>query len=446
MLFLVSGLVIVSGIIQMANNNRTKLLPQETTKHFYEQQARNISISLVDNAIQNLLYDMQWTDSITTDHNYPGKGILKMYGMNSSELTTIDHSVQNWNEYKVLFVSEATYGGYTVETEVLMQRDSFSKFSYFSDAERTSGGTEIWFGGNDVLTGPIHTNGTFRMRGSPTFNGLITSPNNWIAYNSSTSPNFNGGSNFNMTRTRDLPDSKQIKDLTDRAQAIGLTFNSDAWLEFYVNENEGPDGTGYVKEIETSYSNDYTTCKNYNMYYPCRYPTGNETSYKLSDYQGIISIDGEAYVKGTLKGKATLHSSHEINVVGDINYHTDPETDPNSTDLLGLVSEGDVVVSRYANTDHGSLDVTIHASIMALGTSFRVDGHDTGSYSGKGTLNILGGIIQKTRGPVGLTNGRGYDKNYVYDTRLLSEVPPEFPRESIFTIVYWKDKPAKKAS
>jgi hypothetical protein len=439
MLFLVSGMVIVSGIIQMSNNNRAKLLPEETSEYFYEQQARNIATSLVDNAIQNLLRDMQWTDSIGADKYYPGRGMLKMYDMNSSELNTIDNSVQNWDDYKVLFISKGTYGGYTAETEVLMQRDSFSKFSYFTDAEQTPGGQQIWFWDDDELTGPVHTNGTYHMAGSPTFKGKITSPNDWVKYDNSTNPNFLGGYNFNLAKTRDLPSASQIQDLENSAAAGGITFNSDADLEFYVSGNEG-----YVKSTE-----EVTTqccCNYWGNTYSCT--KKQETSYKLSDYNGLISVDGKVNVKGTVKGAVTLHSTQRIQIMGDIYYDTDPTTDPNSTDLLGLVSEGDVDVDRDAHKDHGSKDLTIQASIMALGTSFGVESYNSGGARGK--LNLLGGIIQKYRGAVGTFSGNnistGYSKNYVYDTRLQSTIPPSFPRESIFTIVYWKNKTVKKTN
>jgi len=31
-------------------------------------------------------------------------------------------------------------------------------------------------------------------------------------------------------------------------------------------------------------------------------------------------------------------------------------------------------------------------------------------------------------------------QNYQYDARLKGYIPPAFPRESVFSVVYWKDK------
>lgn len=162
----------------------------------------------------------------------------------------------------------------------------------------------------------------------------------------------------------------------------------------------------------------------------------------LADINGVISTDGEIDVEGEVSGSVTLHSEDRIEIMGDITYRVNPLADSTSADLLGLVSEGDVVVDRYAHSANGSQDLTIHASIVALNTSFTVENYNSGG--SKGTLNMLGGIIQQNRGPVGTFSGStvvsGYIKNYQYDNRLKATIPPSFPRESVFSIVYWKDE------
>ena len=433
MLFLVTGLVIIAGIIQMANNNRTEVLPQRTATHFSELQARNVASSLIDNAIQNLLVDMEWSDNISMTSDMGATGSLLM--------TQPDPD----NEFRVLLTSTGTYGGYSAEIEVLMQRDSFSRYSYFTDSETFAppySHIKIWWWNDDQVTGPIHTNGTFSMSGSPTFDGFISSPNDWIGYtgneyssnpairHGSDSPNFNGGTNFNLTKTKDLPGTEQINLLKSEAT---LSFDENSDVEFYTDLF----GRGFVRVADEGV---------------CSLLEGCGTSYKLSDYTNaeggvVISIDGRANVKGDVKGSVTLHAEDDIKIMGDIRYNTDPRVDSTSTDLLGLVSEQNVEVDRDAHDDEGSYDLTIHASIMALGTSFEVEDYSSG-YP-RGTLDLLGGIIQKNRGAVGTFSGNtvasGYTKNYVYDTRLQETIPPSFPRESIFSLVYWRDKPVVKA-
>ncbi|MFD2532492.1 hypothetical protein [Gracilimonas halophila] len=198
-------------------------------------------------------------------------------------------------------------------------------------------------------------------------------------------------------------------------------------------------GEGYVRHEETETLSCGWNCSYENVI--------STTEHKLSDYNGVISVDGLTKVKGTVKGQVTLHSSEKIEIMGDILYDSNPlDVGSTSTDMIGMVSEGDVVVDRYAHEDNGSSDLTIQASIMALGTSFEVENYSSGSP--RGTLNLVGGIVQKNRGAVGTFNSygvaSGYTKNYVYDERLMHTVPPFYPRESVFSIVYWKDLPIEK--
>ena len=61
------------------------------------------------------------------------------------------------------------------------------------------------------------------------------------------------------------------------------------------------------------------------------------------------------------------------------------------------------------------------------------DGEDcSASDAGRGCLALKGGIIQKTRGAVGLTGGEGYIKRYEYNACAASEPPPYFPTTGKF--------------
>lgn len=484
LLFLVGGLTLIAGYIQVQNNERMSSLPEVTSSYYEEQQARNIAKSLIDNAIENLKVNNDWQDSLAIDDvmnlgnmvnrsnsalmnkvitlanggsvggnqsgdgsptgdedpngsNYVSSalnGALKSYVM-ATPNKPANNSVGSWDEYKQLLVSTSTFEGIEVTTEVLMQRDSYSKYSYMTNSELSSSGGDIWFMGSDNIYGPIHTNGVFKMSGSPSFYGLITSPNAWDAHSTNpTNPNFFGGENFNAP-TKESPTNYELDKLAAAAATNGITFDGDIEIEFHENG-----GVGYAdirKQIVTTY-----TCGSRWRPRICTSTTWEEETIDLTTIQGVISTSGTIKVEGELKGNITLHSEDEIEITGDITYFTSPLIDSSSTDLLGLVSEGDVVIDRYAHSANGSQDLTIHGSIMALNTSFTVENYNSGG--AKGTLNLLGGIVQKNRGPVGTFSGTtivsGYAKNYQYDGRLKASIPPSFPRESIFSIVYWKDE------
>ncbi|MFV1884474.1 MAG: DUF4900 domain-containing protein [Balneola sp.] len=468
LLFLVGGLTIITGYMQVQNNQRLQTLPEVTAAYFEEQQARNIAKSMIDNAIEHMKANNSWTDSLEiTDVMNVGSvlnrdllqtknivklvkaggerpsnqqqeieadqllaamdqagisGSLKSYTQSSTNIP-VNNSVGTWDEYKVLLVSTSTYDGIEITTEVLMQRDSFSKYSYMTDDELSSAGSDIWFMGSDNIYGPIHTNGTFKMSGTPSFYGLITSPNNWVAHSTNgATPNFYGGENFNAP-TKSSPSSYEISKLTTAAASGGLSFTNQLDIRFYESG-----GVGYADINEwngTSWS--------------------GITTYNLSTTNGVISTTGRVDVEGVIKGQITLHSESLIEIDGDITYFTNPLVDSSSTDMLGIVSEDNVRIDENAHSASGSLDLDIHASIMAMNTSFYVENY--ASYSPRGSLNLLGGLIQRNRGPVGTFSGTtivsGFSKNYQYDGRLKGSIPPHFPRESIFSIVYWKDEVVK---
>jgi hypothetical protein len=219
--------------------------------------------------------------------------------------------------------------------------------------------------------------------------------------------------------------------------------------------------------------------------------------------KAVVYVNGDAEVSGTLAGQLTILTQGDLIVTGNIHYRVDPvdydadgllsdpngnemndagfdrngdgvftlpgekadDTDddgngtadtigydqPESTDTLGLVAKGDVVV---ADDGGGAIDRKISATVMALGTpdstgsstgSFRVENYTSHM---EGTLTIVGGLIQKQRGAVGTFSGditgqptktSGYSKNYIYDRRVLYFPPPYFPPTTMFDLIYWQE-------
>ena len=466
LLFLVSGLTIITGIIQVNNQERVTEIPEVSVDYYNAQQARNLSKSLIDNAVETMKADNNWVGSISMSEVVDTTALLarsisarkqftlgeisrselqgvennlkeileqsetytsgiEMTGqLNSYTQSSTDkpanNSVGTWDEYKVLLVSSTQYDDIEVTTEVLMQRDSFSKYSYMTQSELSASGSTIWFMDADNIHGPIHTNGEFAMSGNPSFYGLVTSPNMWRAHSTNpTSPNFYGGENFNAP-VKSEPTTYEIDRLEDAANNGGLRYNNQLYVAFFENA-----GTGYARIWEWNGA-----------------AWNSPVDHDLSTINGIISTSGRIDVYGEVKGNVTLHSESLIEIDGDITYHTSPLADSSSTDMLGLVSEGDVRIDANAHAFSGTQDLTVHASIMAVNTSFYVENYNY--CCAKGTLNLLGGLIQENRGPVGTFSGStiysGYSKNYQYDNRLKSSIPPSFPRESVFSIVYWKDE------
>ncbi len=427
MLIIVSGLVIVSGIIQISNSQRASLLPERSLNTASEIQARNSANSLLETAIEKIRNDNSWEGELSGDGYLPGNVTLKTYDENNiaslkdrDTLYTVGEG--GWDSYKIILFAEAVYDSVKVISEVLMTRDSFSKYSYFSDAERTSSGSNIYFYSDDEISGPVHTNGTFKMSGSPAFYGHVSSPNKWRGYDGTVeggaTPKFNGTTNFSA-KTRELPDATKINALKSSAASEGLVFNNVSYL--IMKDDGSIDVYEYTRRGWSSVKN-----------------------YPRSAHNGIISSSEKIYLEGVVDGGITIHSEDEVELYGDIEYEVDPITDPDTDDLLGVVSEGDILIDQNAHSRKGSKDLTLHGSYMALGDSFTVESYSSGSF--RGDLNLLGGIIQKTRGAVGTFSrygNTGFAKKYEYDVRLGSAIPPHFPRESVFSIVSWKERVAE---
>jgi hypothetical protein len=169
--------------------------------------------------------------------------------------------------------------------------------------------------------------------------------------------------------------------------------------------------------------------------------------------KGVIYVNGTVAISGTLRGRVTIHSNSNIVILDDFRYASDPAS-PNfrCSDVLGIIASNDVVVANnalntpiYVNGSYRVLDdqgdVYIHAVLMAIGTSFRVEDYSSGPDdarkcggidSGRGCLFVTGGLIQARRGAVGLTDGTGFIKRYAYDRCANYNPPPYFPTTGRF--------------
>jgi hypothetical protein len=172
-------------------------------------------------------------------------------------------------------------------------------------------------------------------------------------------------------------------------------------------------------------------------------------------WEGVIYVGGRVAVSGVINGRVTLATPENIVVADDIRSAVDPGS-AQAADcgvILGLFSGDSVMVSdNTLNTSQAVTGVAgwrtydwtseedIHAVVLALDI-FGAERYDQGpndfedcsvSNSGRGCLALNGGIIQQTRGAVGLTSGQGYIKRYTYNACAASDPPPYFPTTGKF--------------
>jgi len=162
----------------------------------------------------------------------------------------------------------------------------------------------------------------------------------------------------------------------------------------------------------------------------------------------IVYVQGSINaLSGTLQQneQTTVAASGTITISNNVQYQTPPNpSDPtsNPTNVLGLYSSGgDIVIGASAPNN-----LVIQAVLMAgsAGSSYRssvtVANYNQGS--SRGTVTLLGGLIEKYYGAFGTANAQtgqqltGYGRAFTFDPRMSRGFnPPYFPTTNEFMVV-----------
>lgn len=168
-----------------------------------------------------------------------------------------------------------------------------------------------------------------------------------------------------------------------------------------------------------------------------------------TEFRGVVFFDGLVGVSGVLNGRVTVVSSDNIVLLDDFTYSV-PANAAQCNDIAGFLSARNFYVAdnnlnapqRFPNAPGGrrTYDDTasefIDGVILTLDQSFTVENYQGGPRDaeecegrpdGRGCLYLTGGLIQRTRGAVGLTSGEGYIKRYAYDSNARFCPPPHYP-------------------
>ena len=299
------------------------------------------------------------------------------------------------------------------KTIVLTVRQiTIARYIYLTNLEMRSG-SPIWFISDDIVRGPLHTNGQINIYADPTFEGPVSSVSSSINYSRGPPPLDNP--DFQSTLTLGAP-RIQLPAIGDiitgiknaAKQTDGLYFTGDTTVTLISNgtANITNDGRGL-----TGVANAGQRWTGHNVPLPAN--------------QALFVNNGNVDMSGILAGQLTVATNGNIDIVNSILYNSDPRTNPNSTDMMGLVSQNNVIVDSAA-----PYNLEIDAYILALNTSFYVENYASGL---KGTISLYGGVTQVERGAVGTFNAgtgqrsSGYKKDYNYDERFKDVAPAYFP-------------------
>ena len=354
---------------------------------------------------------------------------------------------------------------------------------YWWQGRPTSPCVRISFASGDTINGPLHTNDTISVNGTPTFNGATTTGwtgtmscparsgfnYRWFGLSGcADSPVFQTGDPQTASLLTLPPSNTALKAETDRsAGKTGCLYNGPTRIVLNSNGTmtvtslNSPftpptgayasclgtniplpaNGVIYVQNVPTTQSLPAPVCP------PGRNPIGYPVPGDITTYQCAV---GDVFLSGTLRGQLTIAAENNIVVVANTTYNTSGAA---STDILGLIANQFVQVYHPVDRDGASAqnlpdprnptptfqDPRIDAAILALGHSFIVQNYDDGPRLG--TLAVTGVIAQQWRGPVGTSGGTGYLKNYNYDTRMQYASPPHALdlAQSSFRINQWAE-------
>ncbi len=163
----------------------------------------------------------------------------------------------------------------------------------------------------------------------------------------------------------------------------------------------------------------------------------------------IVYVEGGINsLSGTLEEKeqATIATSGRIDITNNLQYEDPPDvTDPNDNPLnvLGLyAANNDIRITSAAPNDlilHGVLMSGSPPPADALNSSVNVQNYNSGSP--RGTVNLIGGIIEEYYGAFGTFDPAtgatltGYGRNFRYDRRMSRGFsPPYFPTTNLYQL------------
>jgi hypothetical protein len=157
---------------------------------------------------------------------------------------------------------------------------------------------------------------------------------------------------------------------------------------------------------------------------------------------GIIYVEDNIWVEGTVKGRVTLvaaklpdnvNTRKTIHINNNINYLA-----RDGTNILGLVAQKHIKVPRHAPTN-------LNIDAILLAQNGRVFRNYYASPSIKNSIQVYGGIITNNTWTWTWTNSGvvidGYSNTAsTYDNQVLFSPPPSFPTTGEYSFISWDEK------
>ncbi len=377
-------------------------------------------------------------DSLFNDINSTGFPVSGKFSGGNYTVTTLTVPGEPAED---MLQSVGTYSDYTGDyadtVQVLLTRRSYSQWEFFSVRENG-----IYWKTGDTVTGPMATDDSLYVSGSPTFEGQVSAKLG-ISKSLPATPKFlagfQSGVGYNMASV--TPSASQASRKFTNSNTQG---SYDVYLNFSYNSTTKQTDVSFYSTSTQGYGWNRTTT---------RVPATGDSVLPLSGFapNGVVAVsNGDVHVQGVLAGQLTVvaqqgaigaSNSGNILIDNNITYQNNPLSDPSSTDMLGLVAQNNITLTASQQT------VDIDAALYAENGSFSYSGASSTYLGQTAYIDLLGSIANYSRGGVGEFNtltGQmidGYNKDYVYDKRLASSSPPDFPYTGTFGVLTWRETP-----
>ncbi|MFQ5601904.1 MAG: hypothetical protein ACE5HS_01395 [bacterium] len=395
LLIIVTGFTtIVSGVLFHITSNQQ--LSAAKLSSLYNQWLIQNSKESASNAATSRLYQ---------NLNYRVDSLYYNVGGVDCVVKITDIAVDSVREAKKILVrTVVNYADQSDTTFAIYQQPAYSYYYFFSK----DWPLHIVYATGDTIMNRIHSNERFQITGTPVFMDKVTCKMGNYSDLGGADPKFLNSAEFGATAIA-LPNLTALK---DTALAGGVTYPDELWLTFNA-DGSYKCSTNVITEIRN-----------------------------LADvgFNGTIMTTNKKnlHVKGVVNGQVTIISDEHLYIEDDLVYNSDPRIVANSTDFVGLICDKNIIVADNAETSAG---VEIHAAILAK-ELVTVENYNIGAP--RGTLTILGSIVQKSSLPFGTYDGfgtllTGYNLVHVYDRRLFDRTPPYFPRYDRIELVYRMD-------
>lgn len=389
--------------------NSSVTITENFSDYYSVTRAQSIAISGANMAINKLYLNKNWMAGLPN---------LSFAG----GVVDVDIDTVGWDSRRITSVGQ--YNGVTKKVEILLEPENFALFGNFYNVFGS-----VWAATGDTFQGRFHANDWVNCYYKPVFLGPVTTSKGIKLYNSSSHPEFHGGTKI----TDPVPIEFDTSIIRTAAYDNGRIFRDST-------------NTGKVTTVDLNFLADG------NVKYRLKLGSGAYTGYSTVPLttlapNGVIYVErGNINVQGTLNGRATIVASQkgtstagQIFITNTIKYSKDPLTDQSCVDMLGMVAENKVTVTK----DITRGDITIHSSIFSQKDGLVIQ--DYASYPAAYKMNLVGGIIGQNIQATAKYNAsgnptNGYSYVHKYDTRFTKVRPPFFPSTKFYRVVSWYEE------